>query len=65
MNTKIKITYQTSLKLRKMLRERFTRYRLTSCDGIGIFEANLETEEIDSFIEEIRKIEGVTKVEKI
>lgn len=48
-----------------MLRERFTRYRLTSCDGIGIFEANLETEEIDSFIEEIRKIEGVTKVEKI
>lgn len=65
MNTKIKITYQTSLELRKMLRERFTRYRLTACDGIAVLEMNLETEKIDSFVEEIRKIEGVTKVEKI
>ena len=48
-----------------MLRERFTRYRLTACDGIAVLEMNLETEKIDSFVEEIRKIEGVTKVEKI
>ena len=65
MNAKIKIVYETSLALREMLREYFTRYRLTACDGIGILEVNLETEKIDSFVEEIRKIEGVIKVEKI
>lgn len=65
MNAKIKIVYETSLALREMLRERFTRYRLTSGDGIGILEVNLETEKIDSFVEEIRKIEGVIKAEKI
>lgn len=65
MNAKIKIVYETSLALREMLRECFTRYRLTACDGIAVLEMNLETEEIDSFVEEIRKIEGVTKVEKI
>ena len=65
MNTKIKITYQTSLALREMLRERFTRYRFTACEGIAFLEINIETEKIDSFVEEIRKIEGVTKVEKI
>ena len=65
MNAKIKIVYGTSLALREMLRERFTRYRLTAGDGIGILEVNLETEKIDSFVEEIRKIEGVIKVEKI
>lgn len=66
MNTTIKITYELTLvELRKMLMERFTRYRLTACDGIGILEVNLETEKIDSFVEEIRKIEGVIKAEKI
>lgn len=65
MNAKIKIVYQTSLALREMLRERFTRYRLTACDRIAVLEVNLETEKIDSFVEEIRKIEGVIKVEKI
>lgn len=65
MNAKIKIVYETSFALREMLREYFTRYRLTACDGIAVLEVNLETEKIDSFVEEIRKIEGVTKVEKI
>lgn len=66
MNTTIKITYELTLvELRKMLMKRFTRYRLTSGDGIGILEVNLETEKIDSFVEEIRKIEGVIKAEKI
>lgn len=66
MNTTIKITYELTLvELHKMLMKRFTYYRLNSGDGIAILEVNLETKKIDSFVEEIRKIEGVIKAEKI